>query len=74
MLKLTHLSYNNVIYEKDEIHTYLPFDDICNIMIGLHVKDDVYNTEEDKIIGHKFLSFGTILEYVYDKVNITHNR
>ena len=62
-LLLTHLSYKNTIYQKDDIDKTLPFDYIGYILFGLHIKDNTYNTEEDRVIGHRILSFGTEIKY-----------
>jgi len=73
-LLLTHLSYRGKIYQEEDIHSYLPFDYIYNIVFGLHIKDNIYNTEEDKVIGHKILSCGTIIEYKDRNVVITYKK
>ncbi len=62
-LLLTHLSYKNTIYQQESIDKNLPFEYIGYILFGLHIKDNTYNTEEDRVIGHRILSFGTEIKY-----------
>lgn len=69
-LLLTHLSYKDEILCESDISNKFPFEYLYNIVFGLHIKDNIYNTEEDKVIGHKILSLGTIIQYNGNSVTI----
>ena len=58
-LLLTHISYNSIIYT----NTYhdIPFNLISKVILGLHHKNKIYSTEEDKIISEKIVSLGTYM-------------
>lgn len=58
-LLLTHISYNSIIYTNtcDDI----PFNLISKVILGLHHKNKIYSTEEDKIISEKIVSLGTYM-------------
>ena len=56
-LLLTHLSCE-AKYIKKRISIVIYHLIIYIILfLGLHIKDNIYNTEEDKVIGHKILSW-----------------
>jgi len=72
-LLLTHVSYDNVIYTY--VYDSIPFDLMSKIILGLHHKNKIYSTEEDKIISEKIVSLGTYMVSNKNIVEIysTHN-
>ena len=70
-LLLTHLSYQNKIYI--DSYEMVPFHLLYNVVLSLHYKNEIYATEEDRIISDKILSLGTIIESNQSKVEITNN-
>ena len=58
-LLLTHVSYNKVVYT--DIYDIIPFDLMSKVILGLHHKNKIYSTEEDKIISEKIVSLGTYM-------------
>jgi magnesium-transporting ATPase (P-type) len=70
-LLLTHLSYKNKIYIDD--YETIPFHLLYNVVLSLHYKNEIYATEEDRIISDKILSLGTIIESNMSQVEITNN-
>ena len=75
-LFLTHYSSDETVYlnENESINDKLSFESISNIVIALHVKDDIYNTEEDRVIGHKIISCGLIVSYKNNHIDITNDK
>lgn len=68
-LFLTHISHrSNVIDIFKELE--LPFDLISKIVLSLHYKNQIYATEEDRVISDKIISLGTIIEQNKNKVSI----
>ena len=74
-LLLTHISYKNRIYDNIDniLDNNIPFQFICKIVISLHCKDNIYDTEEDKIIGHRIMSLGTLINYRNKDVMISND-
>ncbi len=70
-LKLTHISYNNKVYYNNNNIKNIPFNILTKLVLSLHYKENIYNTEEDRIIGEKILSLGSIIEYNRNNIMIS---
>ena len=68
-LFLTHISYNKNVIDILEEESF-PFDLIYKIVLSLHYKNQIYATEEDRVISDKIISLGTIIQQNKSKVYI----
>lgn len=68
-LLLTHISYLNNIYI--EVYDNIPFDILSKVTLGLHYKNKIFSTEEDKVISEKIISQGISMVRNKDMVKIS---
>ena len=71
-LCLTHVSYENTIYVKDDIN-HIDFKLLSLLLLGLHHKNKNFCTEEDKVISERIISLGAIIEYSNNNVIVIKN-